>query len=206
MSSPAGQAVAELVGQGSVPSRSIRGGARRCPQGAGGHPRGPAAAGRSLLGRGVWRAGRGAVSFARVPQGAAVSQPSRGAAGRERAVRVALRVVIAGVWLTFGLAFKVAGLVPRHRQIVAAVVGESVAGPVTLCVGLGEAGLGLWVLGGRRPRACAAVQTLAVVAMNAVELAVARDLLLAPMAMLGANAVLLGAAWYVALRAPAGAG
>ena len=119
---------------------------------------------------------------------------------RSRGVRLVLRVALAAVWLVFGLVFKVAGVVPRHRMIVAAVVGEAAAGPVTLAVGLGEAALGLWVLSGVRPRACAAVQTLAVAGMNSLELAVARDLLLAPIAMVCANTLLLGVAWYLALR------
>lgn len=35
-----------------------------------------------------------------------------------------LRLGIAGVWLVFGLLFKALGAVPRHRAIVARVVGE----------------------------------------------------------------------------------
>jgi uncharacterized membrane protein YphA (DoxX/SURF4 family) len=112
-----------------------------------------------------------------------------------------LRVALAAVWIVFGLVFKVAGLVPRHRLIVAAAVGEAAAGPVTLVVGCAEAALGLWVLSGVRPRTCAAAQTLAIVGMNSVELAVARELLLAPVLMLCANSVLLCAAWWIALNA-----
>lgn len=111
-----------------------------------------------------------------------------------------LRVGIAAVWLVFGLVFKVAGVVPRHQLIVATVVGEAAAGPVTLTIGLAEAALGLWVLSGVRPRTCAAVQTLALATMNAVELSVARELLLAPAIMVCANVALIAAAWYLALR------
>ena len=111
-----------------------------------------------------------------------------------------LRIGVAAVWLVFGLVFKLAGLLPRHQLIVAAVVGEAAARPVTLAVGLGEAALGLWVLSGARPRTCAAVQTLAIATMNGLELSFARELLLAPVQMLCANVALLGAAWYVALH------
>jgi len=130
------------------------------------------------------------------------SEASMGAR-RRQFLRLWLRVALAAVWIVFGLVFKVAGLVPRHRLIVAAAVGEAAAGPVTLVVGCAEAVLGLWVLSGVRPRTCAAAQTLAIVGMNSVELAVARDLLLAPVPMLCANAVLLGVAWWLALNAPA---
>lgn len=113
----------------------------------------------------------------------------------------AIRLVTASIWILFGLGFKVLELVPRHRLIVAAVVGETLAGPVTLAVGLGETALGLWILGGYRPRLCAAAQTLAIVSMNALELAYARERLLAPVPMLLANTVFLALAWYAALRA-----
>ena len=121
---------------------------------------------------------------------------------RPRGVITALRLATAAVWLTFGVVFKLLGVVPRHRAIVAAVVGEAAATPVTLLVGAGETVLGLWILSGRRPRTCAAVQTLAIATMNAVELSVARELLLAPVAMVCANILFLAAVWYAALRAP----
>ena len=117
-------------------------------------------------------------------------------------LRDALRFATAGVWLVFGVGFKLLGLLPRHRAIVAAIVGAEAAGPVTLLVGAAEALLGLWILSGLRPRTCAAVQTLAIVTMNAIELSVARDLLLAPVAMVCANAAFLAVVWWVALTAP----
>jgi len=116
---------------------------------------------------------------------------------------IVLRIATASVWLVFGVAFKVFGMVPRHRLIVASVVGEAAAGPVTILIGGAEAVMGLWILSGIRPRACAAAQTIAIVTMNAVELSVARDLLLAAIPMVCANAAFLAIGWYCALEAPA---
>jgi len=111
-----------------------------------------------------------------------------------------LTFAIAAVWIVFGMWFKVLGIVPRHRLIVAAILGDSAAGPVTVLVGIAEIGMALWVLSGLYPRACAAVQTLAIVAMNALEIRLARNLLLAPMLMLCANAIFLVVIWYCALK------
>lgn len=110
-----------------------------------------------------------------------------------------LRLGIALVWLLFGLFFKTLGAVPRHRQIVARVVGESAAGAVTQLVAVAEIGLGLWMASGRRLVPCVAAQTLLILAMNACELRYARDLLLSPVAMVCANILFLILGWYVAL-------
>ena len=114
----------------------------------------------------------------------------------------ALRIGTAVVWLLFGVGFKVLDLVPRHRRIVASILGERVAGTATVLIGVAEAGLALWILSGVRPRLCVVAQTVAIVTMNTLELAFARDLLLAPVPMLCANVLFLGVGWYCALRAP----
>ena len=111
-----------------------------------------------------------------------------------------LRIVTAGVWLLFGLGFKVLHLVPRHDRIVADVLGEAMARPVTIAVGTAETLLAWWILSARWPRTCAAVQTLAIGAMNTLELTFAREHLLAPLPMVVANAVFLAAGWYLAVQ------
>lgn len=111
-----------------------------------------------------------------------------------------LRLCTAAVWLVFGLVFKVMHVVPRHDEIVAAVLGPELARPLTIVVGVGETMLALWILSGRWPRTCATVQTLAIVAMNTLELTFARDHLLAPLPMVLANIVFLAAGWYLAVR------
>jgi hypothetical protein len=118
-------------------------------------------------------------------------------------VVAALRIGTASVWLIFGVGYKLLGLVPRHRLIVASVLGQHWSGPATLLIGSAEAGMALWILSGLRPRLCAATQTVAIVAMNTLEWIFAHDLLVAPVAMLFANAALLAAGWYCALRTPA---
>ena len=112
------------------------------------------------------------------------------------------RIGIALVWLLFGLFFKALGAVPRHRQIVARVVGPASAGPVLWLVALAEIGLGSWMLVGRFLPACAAIQTAFIATMNTLELRRARDLLLSPVGMVAANVVFLSAGWYVALATP----
>lgn len=114
-----------------------------------------------------------------------------------------LRIATAGVWLISGVVFKILDMVPRHRLIVASVLGEAVAGPATLLIGGAEMLMALWILSGVRPRTCAAAQTIAIATMNALELTLARDLLLAPIPMVCANIAFLAVGWYCALGAPA---
>ena len=77
-----------------------------------------------------------------------------------------------------GLGCKVLGLVPRHREIVARILGEEFAGPITIAIGIGEIGIAAWILSGFRPRLCATAQIGLVAVMNVIEFALARDLLL----------------------------
>ena len=115
-----------------------------------------------------------------------------------------VRIVATAVWLVFGLVFKVLGVIPRHREIVAEIVGAGSAPSVTMAVGLLETALGLWVLSGFRPRSCAIIQTVAIASMNAMELAYARSLLLAPIPMVLANGIFLASVWYAARWNPRG--
>ncbi len=108
--------------------------------------------------------------------------------------------MVAVVWLTFGIVFKVFRALPRHERIVARILGERAAPALTRLIGLGEAAIGLWMLSGLWLPFCALFQTILVVAMNAIELRRARDLLLAPVPMLFGNAILLALAWYAALE------
>jgi hypothetical protein len=110
-----------------------------------------------------------------------------------------MRIASASVWLLFGLLFKALDAVPRHRKIVARVVGDARSGPVLWLVALTEITLGVWMLVGRALILCVVAQTLLIVAMNTLELRRARDLLLSPIAMVCANAVFLSMGWYVAI-------
>ena len=119
------------------------------------------------------------------------------------ALILVLRIGTASVWILFGLVFKVLNVVPRHQTIVAAVLGGAVAGPVTLLIGVAETAMGIWILSCWRPRICATVQTVAIVSMNALELTMAKEHLLAPLPMVAANCAFLAVGWYVALHTPA---
>lgn len=114
----------------------------------------------------------------------------------------ALQLATAAVWLLFGMWFKVLGMVPRHRLIGAAILGEAVATPVIILVGIAEIAIALWIVSGIYPRFCAIVQSIAIVTMNALELSIARELLLAPALMVVANTIFLVVVWYCALKIP----
>lgn len=111
-----------------------------------------------------------------------------------------LLLLAASVWIVFGLGFKLLGFVPRHASIVARVLGGEWAVPLTVLVGLGECALAAWILSGLYPRLCAAAQTAAILSMNTLELALARDLLLTPLGMVCANLVFLSLVWYASIR------
>ena len=89
-----------------------------------------------------------------------------------------LNLLLGLVWLAMGLGCKVLGLVPRHREIVARILGDEVAPGLAVAIGVGEIGIALWILSGIRPRLCAIVQVVLVAGMNVLEFLLARDLLL----------------------------
>jgi uncharacterized membrane protein YphA (DoxX/SURF4 family) len=89
-----------------------------------------------------------------------------------------LTYLIATVWLVNGLVCKVLGLVPRHQQIVARILGDEYAQAITIMIGLGEVLLAIWILTGIRSRICAVIQIALVLLMNVIEFFIAPDLLL----------------------------
>jgi uncharacterized membrane protein YphA (DoxX/SURF4 family) len=111
---------------------------------------------------------------------------------------LSIRILATIVWFVFGSIFKVVGAVPRHREIVAEILGDDIAPLITVLIGLAETALGLWFLVGFLPRTCAIFQTVAIVSMNTLELIYARPLLLAPVPMVILNAVFLALVWYAA--------
>ena len=121
--------------------------------------------------------------------------------GRRRAF-LAVRAFTAAVWIFHGLFSKLLSGIPRHERIVARVLGSDHSHVVTLVVGACEIAMGFWILSRRASKTCAAVQTTALVTMNILEIAMARDLLLSPIGMVCANAILLGAGWFLAFRDP----
>ena len=111
-------------------------------------------------------------------------------------------LLIGGVWIFHGLWSKVLGQIPRHEGIVGRVLGDSAAAPATIIIGLGEIALGIWVFSGWFRRSCATLQTVALVAMNTLEILLARDLLISAPGMVALNLFFLGVVWYWALHPP----
>lgn len=93
-------------------------------------------------------------------------------------IRVAWTYAIALVWLINGSYCKILGMVPRHREIVARILGEANAGWITRTIGLLEIGMAIWVISGRYRRVNVLVQVSVVMIMNLLEFLLAPDLLL----------------------------
>ena len=121
---------------------------------------------------------------------------------RSKDLRKAIRLGVGAVWIFHGLYSKILRGVPRHRSIVARVVGDDLATPATTAVGVLEILLGLWVWSGRKKRACAFTQTMALGSMNALEISKAKDLLISAPGMLALNSALLFLAWFSARDRP----
>lgn len=113
-----------------------------------------------------------------------------------------LAALIGSVWVFHGLWSKVLGQIPRHELIVARILGDTWAAPATLAIGLCEIAIGLWVFTGLFRSTCATVQTLALVAMNTLEILLARELLISAPGMVALNLVFLSLVWRWALGAP----
>jgi uncharacterized membrane protein YphA (DoxX/SURF4 family) len=113
-----------------------------------------------------------------------------------------LGIAIGSVWVFHGLFSKILNCVPRHRLIVARVLGEEYAALAAIIVGVCEVLLGIWIFSGRSRRVCALVQTLAIAGMNTLEILLAKDLLISAPGMLALNIGLLSLAWFWATSAP----
>ena len=85
---------------------------------------------------------------------------------------------IAAVWLINGLFCKVLNLVPRHREIVARILGERYATPLTQLIGWAEVGLTIWIVSGIKSRWSAVLQMVIVAMMNILEFILTPGLLL----------------------------
>ncbi len=109
-------------------------------------------------------------------------------------------VLIASVWIFHGLYSKILDGVPRHRMIVARILGEPVADFSVIVIGSFEILLGCWVLTGFHRRANATVQTIGLVSMNTLEILLARDLLISAAGMVALNLCFISLIWWWALR------
>ena len=117
-------------------------------------------------------------------------------------LHIVAQIVIGSVWVFHGLYSKILNGIPRHRLIVGRILGAANAGFTTKSIGLLEVLLGLWAYTGWQPVGCAVVQTAAIVAMNALEIALARALLISAMGMVILNLGFLGLVWHWALFTP----
>ena len=97
---------------------------------------------------------------------------------KEKTTHQILNYFIAATWLINGLVCKVLNLVPRHRQIVASILGEKHASLLTLLIGIAEIIMAAWILSGKWQRLNAITQILVVAIMNIIEFFLASDLLL----------------------------
>ncbi len=89
-----------------------------------------------------------------------------------------LTIAIAMVWLINGMLCKVLNFVPRHREIVAHILGEQYASLFTILIGLSEIIMAIWTLSNYQPRFNALTQMFIVATMNILEFILVPDLLL----------------------------
>jgi len=89
-----------------------------------------------------------------------------------------LNFLIAFVWLANGLFCKVLNLVPRHQQIVSAILGSDHSVILTKTIGVLEILMAIWILSNIKSRFCTVAQMLIVGLMNIIEFALVPHLLL----------------------------
>ncbi len=89
-----------------------------------------------------------------------------------------LRYFTAIIWLANGLICKVFSFVPRHEQIVARILGNAYARPLTVLIGLAEFTMAIWIVSGIKSKLNAILQIVIVATMNLLEFLLVPDLLL----------------------------
>lgn len=93
-------------------------------------------------------------------------------------MRIIVNIAIALVWLVNGLYCKVLDHVPRHRAIVAEILGKEYSVLATRTIGALEIGMFIWVISRIKSRWCAIVQIVTVAVMNIIEFFMVPHLLL----------------------------
>ena len=91
---------------------------------------------------------------------------------------IILRALFATVWLVNGVWCKLLDGVPRHREIVARILGDEHAALLTRMIGAGEVLAAIWILTGIRWRWSCVFQIVMVATMNVIEFLLAPDILL----------------------------
>ncbi|EWH15037.1 hypothetical protein KLA_00720 [Cellulophaga geojensis KL-A] len=89
-----------------------------------------------------------------------------------------LTISIGLIWLANGLLCKVLNLVPRHQKIVANILGDGFAKPLTISIGVLEIFMAVWIFSGYKFRVNAMLQMLIIGVMNILEFALVPELLL----------------------------
>jgi hypothetical protein len=115
-----------------------------------------------------------------------------------------IRVAVAAVWLYEGLWCKLLRGQPHEFDVVRAVpiYGSRFGVPFLMSLGVVEVALAAWTLSAMAPLACAAVQTLLLVALNANGLLWARHLIHDPAGMVVKNFAFLVLVWVSASLPP----
>jgi len=89
-----------------------------------------------------------------------------------------LNITIAIIWFINGLVCKVLNIVPRHEQIVGAILGSTHARMFTIAIGFSEIVMAIWVLTKFKSRLNAIAQIIIVALMNLLEFILVPELLL----------------------------
>lgn len=89
-----------------------------------------------------------------------------------------LTLLIALVWAVNGIGCKLLNMVPRHTEIVAAILGSQFSRQITIAIGFAETILALWILTGKYRKPTAVLQILLVLSMNMIEFILVPDMLL----------------------------
>ncbi len=97
---------------------------------------------------------------------------------KNKQLSIILTYVIAFVWIANGLFCKVLNLVPRHQEIVARILGDDYARPLTFLIGISEVIMAIWTLSGYKSKWNAWTQIGVVGLMNTLEFILVPDLLL----------------------------
>lgn len=96
----------------------------------------------------------------------------------KQAAYTVVKYGISAVWLINGLFCKILCFVPRHRQIVAEILGHLNASCFTVLIGIAEVLMFTWIISGIRSRLNAIVQVIVIMSMNILELILAPGMLL----------------------------